>query len=235
MMLAGFEEEDVLEGSERHNQVAAAIHNEERQRLENLMLSKLRPCGSVEELVRDSSPKFSTQSTADSRITTPSFPSEGPTFATTEVRPCASTRRRRRHMHRRGKCGHKAILHRPPGKPAHIDFVVGDMIECFEGIKPVGPSGEGAMWPSGFLCEEIGSPEDPVPQDVVCGSSLNDSDSEKAKPRHRHPRQLLMSDNDFLGPDGSDDFFLPHGDDDVLLGLLKLCDTDTAARAMEEV
>ena len=137
-------------------------------------------------------------------------------------------------MHRRGKCGHKAILHRPPGKPAHIDFVVGDKIECFEGIKPVGPSGEGAMWPSGFLCEEITSDEDPDQQDGVCGSSLDEADRAKAATEDRRPRQLSLSDIDFLGPEENSDFFLPHGDDDVLLGLLKLCETETV-RAMEEV
>ena len=36
------------------------------------------------------------------------------------------------HIHSK-KCGHKAILHHPANGNPHIDFVVGDKVECYEG------------------------------------------------------------------------------------------------------
>ena len=39
-----------------------------------------------------------------------------------------------RHVHRLEGCGHKAILHQPENGPAHIDFLVGDKIECYQGL-----------------------------------------------------------------------------------------------------
>ena len=227
ILLAGFEREDAMEGSERHILVASEIQKQERQRLEKIVHSRLD--STRRELLSSKGATLNTDGSRKRRSTlTRSRPS-----STKECRsePIPS---RRRHMHRRGKCGHKAILHRPPGKPAHIDFIVGNVIECFEGIKPVGPNGEGAMWPSGFLCEEIACPEDSVTREAACGSSLCDADGAETIPKHRRPRQLSLSDIDFLGPEGSTDFFLPHGEDDVLLGLLKLCEMETVP-AVEEV
>lgn len=58
-----------------------------------------------------------------------------------------------RHLHRlEGKCGHKAIVHKPPGGDPHIDFVVNDKIECYEGCNPMIDST--AFWPSKFSVEE---------------------------------------------------------------------------------
>ena len=40
-----------------------------------------------------------------------------------------------RHVHSlEGSCGHRAILHQPAGGDPHIDFVVGDTVECYHGI-----------------------------------------------------------------------------------------------------
>ena len=49
-----------------------------------------------------------------------------------------------RHIHRLEKCGHKAILHQPKDGEAHIDFVVGDKVECYAGVT----GQESSTWPS---------------------------------------------------------------------------------------
>jgi hypothetical protein len=38
-----------------------------------------------------------------------------------------------RHLHS-NRCGHQAILHQPANGPAHIDFVVGNRVECYQGV-----------------------------------------------------------------------------------------------------
>jgi hypothetical protein len=58
-----------------------------------------------------------------------------------------------RHLHRlEGMCGHKAIVHKPPGGNPHIDFVVNNMVECFAGCNPLMDTE--AFWPSTFSEEE---------------------------------------------------------------------------------
>jgi hypothetical protein len=61
-----------------------------------------------------------------------------------------------RHIHRiDGQCGHKAIIHKPKDGNAHIDFVVGDKVECYHGIEPMGKNVD-AAWPSRYKCKEAG-------------------------------------------------------------------------------
>jgi len=61
-----------------------------------------------------------------------------------------------RHVHRiDGQCGHKAIIHKPKNGNAHIDFVVGDKVECYHGIEPVGRNSDTA-WPSRYKCKDAG-------------------------------------------------------------------------------
>lgn len=61
-----------------------------------------------------------------------------------------------RHIHRiDGQCGHKAIIHKPKDGNAHIDFVVGDKVECYHGIEPLGKNFD-AAWPSRYKCREAG-------------------------------------------------------------------------------
>lgn len=58
-----------------------------------------------------------------------------------------------RHFHRlEGKCGHQAIVHKPPGGNPHIDFVVNDKVECYEGCNPM--MDYSAFWPSSYSVEE---------------------------------------------------------------------------------
>eukprot|EP00934_Nitzschia_sp_Nitz4_P004721 Nitzschia sp. Nitz4//scaffold169_size48518//14977//16586//NITZ4_007068-RA/size48518-snap-gene-0.59-mRNA-1//-1//CDS//3329538376//4711//frame0 len=61
-----------------------------------------------------------------------------------------------RHIHRiDGQCGHKAIIHKPKNGNAHIDFVVGNKVECYHGIEPIGANMD-AAWPSRYKCKEAG-------------------------------------------------------------------------------
>jgi len=58
-----------------------------------------------------------------------------------------------RHLHRlEGICGHQAIVHKPPGRQPHIDFLVNDKVECYEGCNPMMDSE--AFWPSNFSANE---------------------------------------------------------------------------------
>lgn len=57
-----------------------------------------------------------------------------------------------RHRHRlEGKCGHKAILHKPQGGNPHIDFVVDGKIECYQNFQPL-MDDAAVFWPSKFKC-----------------------------------------------------------------------------------
>lgn len=59
-----------------------------------------------------------------------------------------------RHLHRlEGRCGHRAIIHKPASGNAHIDFVVDDKIECYQDCKLL--TDEAAYWPSKFRCDEL--------------------------------------------------------------------------------
>lgn len=45
------------------------------------------------------------------------------------------------------QCGHQAILHKPANAAPHIDFVVGDHVECYEGTLATAV-GDELAWPS---------------------------------------------------------------------------------------
>eukprot|EP00548_Thalassiothrix_antarctica_P008977 CAMPEP_0194136356 /NCGR_PEP_ID=MMETSP0152-20130528/6382_1 /TAXON_ID=1049557 /ORGANISM="Thalassiothrix antarctica, Strain L6-D1" /LENGTH=517 /DNA_ID=CAMNT_0038832973 /DNA_START=76 /DNA_END=1629 /DNA_ORIENTATION=+ len=132
-----------------------------------------------------------------------------------------------RHVHRlSGKCGHKAIIHQPPGRPAHIDFVVDGKIECYEGIKPVGPRGQGALWPSRHKCIDLACPTDGRGHALACGSNMTELDVHHSEVQCVEPKQLSLTDVDFDGKEWNVDFFSHDGQDDTLLGLIKLGDGD---------
>eukprot|EP00980_Cylindrotheca_fusiformis_P026071 scaffold15305_cov126-Cylindrotheca_fusiformis.AAC.9 len=58
-----------------------------------------------------------------------------------------------RHVHRLdGQCGHKAIIHHPKDGIAHIDFVIGQVVECYHGIETVGKQ---SVWPSKYKCRDL--------------------------------------------------------------------------------
>ena len=119
------------------------------------------------------------------------------------------------------------IRERPQGLHAHIDFVVDGKIECSEGIKPVGPKGQGAMWPSRYKCSDLACPTDPVKQSVTCGSdACGDENFTHNGEMNSHPKQLSLNDVDFDGKEWNVDFFSYDGQDDTLMGLIKLGDGD---------
>mmetsp|Transcript_15185 Transcript_15185/g.33228 ORF Transcript_15185/g.33228 Transcript_15185/m.33228 type:complete len:557 (+) Transcript_15185:183-1853(+) len=63
-----------------------------------------------------------------------------------------------KHVHRLGaKSGGRPILHQPKNGPAHIDFVVGDKVECYGNTQPIQCriGGVPAIWPSQFRCDEL--------------------------------------------------------------------------------
>jgi hypothetical protein len=58
------------------------------------------------------------------------------------------------HVHRLdGQCGHKAIIHQPKDGSAHIDFVIGNRVECYHGIEPLGKKFD-SVWPSRYKCKD---------------------------------------------------------------------------------
>ena len=58
------------------------------------------------------------------------------------------------HIHRlEGKCGHKAIIHKPADGNAHIDFVVDGKIECYAQCQPKMVDSD-ACWLSKRKCEK---------------------------------------------------------------------------------
>eukprot|EP00536_Pseudo-nitzschia_multiseries_P006047 jgi/Psemu1/324181/estExt_fgenesh1_pg.C_1240026 len=72
-----------------------------------------------------------------------------------------------RHMHRIGECGHKAIIHKPKDGAPHIDFIVNDQIECYQGQDSMSLAGSSwagrseksysidSIWPSKYRCKEV--------------------------------------------------------------------------------
>jgi hypothetical protein len=237
MLLAGYDNSEVMEGHKKYMQVALKAWEIEGKRLERLLgcnndadrKGELCDClpgvGSdsmtTEMAVEDASKHFfnmknsatshsSIDGTIDSRASSLVDAGGG------------------RHLHRlAGKCGHKAIIHQPSGRPAHIDFVVDGKIECYEGIKPVGPKGQGALWLSRYKCADLSCPTDPEKQQVICGSESCCSQLQLTEETQAaQPKQLLLTDVDFDGSEWNVDYFSHDGQDDTLLGLMKLGNGD---------
>lgn len=126
-----------------------------------------------------------------------------------------------RHVHRlSGKCGHKPLLHKPDGAPAHVDFLVNGKVECYQNVKPYIPSSKktSALWPSGFKNEELNDGNDDSIQceENTCGEECKGQQEPK-----------ILDDIDFNGKEWNENFIplnLPEGkEDDVLMGLLGMC------------
>ena len=55
------------------------------------------------------------------------------------------------HVHRLdGQCGHKAIIHQPKDGSPHIDFVIGNKVECYHGIEV-----SDSLWRSKYKCKDV--------------------------------------------------------------------------------
>jgi hypothetical protein len=122
-----------------------------------------------------------------------------------------------RHIHRLGgKCGHIPILHQPAGGLPHIDFVVGDQVECYQGIQALS---QDLLWPSSFCCEDLSCP-DSCKEDVI-----------PPKPKdheHKHAECIIggdpkVFDLNELNLDGVE-WNLDFANGDSLMGLFKLAE-----------
>ncbi|GAX16748.1 hypothetical protein FisN_21Hh194 [Fistulifera solaris] len=114
----------------------------------------------------------------------------------------------KRHIHRlEGKCGHRAILHQPPNGIPHIDFVVGDTIECYQGHKPSLP-----IWPSKYSCQDLSCEFD------ACNSETQSLMTPMNIP---DPKIFRMDEINIDGKEWVSDF----NNDETIVGLIKLGDS----------
>jgi hypothetical protein len=126
-----------------------------------------------------------------------------------------------RHIHRlEGKCGHKAILHIPENGPVHIDFVVGNTVECYQDMQPISyeNSANTTIWPSAYKCDDVSCAG-------MCGDELlvTHQHSEKCLSTV-DPKVFHLDDIDIESKEWNIDF--PFSE--TLLGLFKLGDSETS-------
>lgn len=130
-----------------------------------------------------------------------------------------------RHVHQlEGKCGHKAIIHKPEGGPAHIDFLVDGKVECYQDMKPA--NSLMALWPSRYNCDELSCLYEPGHEDhskVLCGEQQCKNKCRDAK--KMDSKVFCISDVNLNDKEWNADILEEKGDE-TLLGLMKLCDTD---------
>lgn len=127
-----------------------------------------------------------------------------------------------RHIHRlEGKCGHQPVLHQPTGGTPHIDFVIGDRVECYHNVQP----SQDLMWPSNYNCEDLSCSD-------ACGDIIRTTESTSSLLLHNG------SSNDLVATGGcdpkvydrseinfeSDEWNFDFSASDSLLGLFKLGD-----------
>lgn len=145
-----------------------------------------------------------------------------------------------RHIHRlEGKCGHKAILHQPANGEAHIDFLVGNKVECYQHTKPIAPhnSGNISVWPSKFNSHDLERFEQKNASrgkgGIVHGVTHATVQEAAARPLGQHqahegpctnvnsPKILDLEDIDFDSKEWNS-AFADGQIDETLLGLIKL-------------
>lgn len=119
-----------------------------------------------------------------------------------------------RHIHRMGKCGHKAIIHKPKDAPAHVDFVINGKVECYQHVKKRPSSKDGtALWPSKFNSDELGFTDDEYANELInCGDSNCDNECANID------SPILLENVDFNDDEWNDNFI--NGDD--VLGLMEM-------------
>jgi hypothetical protein len=123
-----------------------------------------------------------------------------------------------RHVHRlEGKCGHKAILHIPENGPAHIDFVVGDKVECYQGVQPLSCQNAlgRAIWPSAYNCDDL-SCAGLCSEEMVMNHNAPESYPLAVDPKVFHLDEIDVESNEWN---------LEFPLDESLLGLFKLGDS----------
>jgi hypothetical protein len=123
-----------------------------------------------------------------------------------------------RHIHRlEGKCGHKAILHQPTNGSAHIDFVVGNKVECYQEVQPLATNNTTCtIWPSQYKCQDL-SCEKKCSNQITNGHTHTNDCAASA-----NPRILNLGDLDMQGNEWNSEFMSQGQVDEGLLGLFKL-------------
>jgi len=118
-----------------------------------------------------------------------------------------------RHLHRlEGRCGHRAIIHKPASGSAHIDFVVDDKIECYQDCTLL--TDEAAYWPSKFRCDELGDHQHK--EDNSKGKCDGDSCKIQTK-----PKLLDLSQLDLFGEEWQEIVSSEYDrDEEMILGSL---------------
>jgi len=136
-----------------------------------------------------------------------------------------------RHIHRLlGKCGHQAIVHNPHDGRPHIDFVVGDRVECYQNISPTTfPRDKGGetIWPSRYKCIELLCSNSPASNHaLVCKMFEKDEGDcqglcDFVNQGYQSPLQIDASEIQGNKDEWNFDF-LEDLADDSLLGLIEL-------------
>jgi hypothetical protein len=139
------------------------------------------------------------------------------------------------HIHRlEGKCGHKAILHQPGDGTAHIDFVVGDHVECYREVQPLSHknSSDIKLWPSNYTCQDLSCPEqcrDGAISRKRKHIKHNHDSSECARVgRDGTPKILNLSE---INMEDNDEWIPYFDNDETVLGLFKLGTSDSQSTA----
>ncbi|CAJ1948158.1 unnamed protein product [Cylindrotheca closterium] len=119
------------------------------------------------------------------------------------------------HVHRLdGQCGHKAIIHHPKDGVAHIDFVIGEVVECYQGIEPIHKNSE-SRWRSRYTCTEMKCKHKCYGEGVASNGIVVESNMEE-----RQPKTIPLSEIDLDDPEWNLD---PNGSiDGGVVGLFKL-------------
>lgn len=174
MHLAGFKAESTAESSKEYLKFAWKAWQNEGRRLRDLLEEN--------DMLVDEAPDFSEERSAK-RLKSANSACEG----------------QEQHVHDLDKCSHKPILHHPKDGESHIDFVVGDKVECYQGVS----SQERPKWPSLISCDKC--EHEHAPKET--GSS------------GKAPRVLELKDLDLQGNEWNTDF------DDTWSGLVRLGET----------
>lgn len=140
MSQAGFSAEELMQHSPIYIEIAARAAKQELERVERLK-DTISGAGGLYNL--------SCASTKDQKAS--SNTTEDQSNVTNE---CVLGGR---HLHRlMGKCGHRAIIHRPHDGNPHIDFIVNDRVECYQELSPESADSNGeTLWPSRYECKEL--------------------------------------------------------------------------------
>ena len=136
------------------------------------------------------------------------------------------------HVHQLGQCGHRAIIHHPPEGSPHIDFIVGDHVECYSGIDSV-PLGRNldSIWPSQFKCKDVddnNGSHAKICAKTIGGSSIDgylSAGDSSAPGIGNEPKILKLSDVNLEDPEWN------YDSDGGVMGLFKLGENETMDNA----